>query len=111
LRLVEGITFSPDIVIREQATGRALLVIDTKYKVDLLPQTSDIAQVVAYAQKLECLDAVLLYPGVRTVGLDMHVGDIRVRTLQFTLAGDLSDSGEALMRDLALESPAAASAV
>jgi 5-methylcytosine-specific restriction enzyme subunit McrC len=63
----------PDIVVRRDATGEVLLVVDTKWKVldEGGPADDDLKQMFVYNELFECRDAVLLYPmrgtGVRPV--------------------------------------------
>lgn len=55
----------PDIVLRD-AAGKAVLVIDTKWKVpdNGLPSDDDLKQMFVYNELLECRHSMLLYPRV-----------------------------------------------
>ena len=77
-----------DVVVRDRADGRALAVIDTKYKDHDRPAPADIQQVVFYATALGCADAWLLYPRPVVVR-SIAVGPVRVHTLGFDL-GDMA---------------------
>lgn len=93
--LADGrVTFVADGVWRNRATGHALGVFDTKYLDDPQPSTDAIAQVVAYARAVGCRHSLLIAPVAPTPPLDLLVGDIRVRTLAFPLAGDLDAAGQ-----------------
>ena len=72
-------------------------MLDTKYKKPPKPATSDIAQVVAYAEAAGCHDAILLYPSPLDSPLDGSVGNIRVRSRVFDLKQDLNDAGTTLL--------------
>jgi hypothetical protein len=80
--------------------GKALAVIDTKYKVPDSPSTDDVAQVVAYAEAKGCHEAALVYPARLLRPLNTRIGEIRVRTLTFSLDGDLDQNGAAFVREL-----------
>ena len=63
VQVSEGVpTFQIDLVLYDAAEGRALMVLDTKYKAPDTPDTDDIAQVIAYAHVLGAAEAVLVYP-------------------------------------------------
>ena len=86
------LTFDIDLVLYD-ASGKPSCVLDTKYKSSEYPTEADVQQVVAYAVAKGCREAVLVYPSYLTIPLDVMVGDIRVRTLTFSLDGDLDEAG------------------
>jgi 5-methylcytosine-specific restriction enzyme subunit McrC len=92
-------SFEIDLVLYGTATAKALYVIDTKYKAASAPSSDDLAQVVAYAEAKGCSEAVLVYPSPLSKPLDTEVGGIRVRSLVFSLSGDLDQSGRAFVQD------------
>ena len=94
------IYFDIDLVLQDVATGVAKYVLDTKYKVPTAPASSDIAQVVAYAEAKGCQEAILVYPMPLVEPLDIRVGRIRIRSLTFSLAGDLEQAGYKFLQDL-----------
>jgi len=96
-----AIDFIPDIAIYRGDT--AVAVIDTKYKLDETPSSGDVQQVVAYAEALNCRDAILLFPRKSAPQLDVPVGNVRVRSLAFPLDGDLNDAGKSLIDQLGLD--------
>ena len=57
-----GLYFDIDLVLRDTSTGEILCVLDTKYKDTTTPATDDVAQIVAYAEKMGCQEAILVYP-------------------------------------------------
>lgn len=80
-------------------TGRCAFVMDTKYK-SKPPSAADIQQVTAYAETKDCLEAILIYPeGFGTV-LRGKVGQINVRSVVFSLGGDLEKAGNRFVKDL-----------
>jgi 5-methylcytosine-specific restriction enzyme subunit McrC len=84
ITLADDLAYPVDVVIRDRADGRAVAVIDTKYKDHDRPAPADIQQVVFYATALGCRDAWLLYPrpvAART----LVVGPVRVRTIGIDL--------------------------
>lgn len=96
----ETVQFKTDLVLYDISTGTPRYILDTKYKILTAPATSDIAQVLAYAVSKDCHEAVLVYPTHVTNPLSEWVGDIRVRSLTFSLDGDLDQAGQAFLQDL-----------
>jgi 5-methylcytosine-specific restriction enzyme subunit McrC len=92
------IKFNIDLVIYDKDTQKALFVLDTKYKAPNHPGNDDISQVVTYATAKECNGAVLIYP--KPVNLDVMIGKIRVRSLTFSLDGDLEQAGHKFLENL-----------
>lgn len=97
-----NINFRIDLVLRHADAESPYMVLDTKYKAPDKPANSDIHQVVAYAEALGCTEAVLIYPTPLKEPLDDYIGDIRVRTLTFSLDGDLEKAGEAFLQELSV---------
>lgn len=91
------VSFQMDAVVVDERTGKALIVVDAKYKADAKPTAADIQQVVAYAAHLGAPRALLVYPtllqspGRVTVG---SLSRIEVRTVGLPLDGrlELADS-------------------
>lgn len=96
----EDLYFKIDIVLFDDKTNSPIYVLDTKYKRDERPKAGDIAQVVAYANAIHCKEAVLIYPQELTNPVDERVGDIRVRSIGFSLEEDLEESGEKFLESL-----------
>jgi len=94
------IKFNIDLVVSERDTEKALFVLDTKYKAPDHPGNDDISQVVTYATAKGCHEAILIYP--KPLNLDERVGKIRVRSLTFSLDGDLEEAGSRFLNDLFL---------
>lgn len=94
-----GLWFDCDLVLYGGA-GQPLCVLDTKYKKPPKPDTSDIAQVVAYAEAAGCKHAVLLYPSELTTRIHGTVGGIEVHSMVFDLSGDLRVAGQRFLHDL-----------
>ena len=84
-----------DLVLYDGA-GRPRAVMDTKYKREAVPTADDVAQVVSYATRRECRDAVLVYPFALPTPKDFQVGGIRVQTAGFPLDRKLGLAGAAL---------------
>jgi 5-methylcytosine-specific restriction enzyme subunit McrC len=92
------IKFDIDLVVYERDSQKALFVLDTKYKAPDHPGNDDISQVVTYATSKECDEALLIYP--KPLNMDEGVGKIRVRSLTFSLDGDLEQAGRKFLEDL-----------
>lgn len=96
------ISFNIDNVIYNDSDGKALCVLDTKYKLPTTPSPEDIAQIVAYAAAKECKDAILIFPSDATQSIDTALGGFRVRSLCFPLEGNLEDAGQEFLHSLSL---------
>ncbi len=92
--------FQIDIVICDTATMRPVCVIDTKYKIPERPSPADIAQAVTYATLKDCREAVLVYPKRLDHPVDVPIGQIRVRSMTFSLDGDLDNEGRRFLIEL-----------
>lgn len=90
---IDPLSYTIDLVLRDESTKQPKCVMDTKYKVELKPNMSDINQVIAYAVAIGCRDAILIYPVEMKSPIDMRVGDIHVRSATFALEGGLSEAG------------------
>jgi 5-methylcytosine-specific restriction enzyme subunit McrC len=101
--LHEGPSFDIDLVLQDTANGITRCVLDTKYKAAEGPSSADISQVVAYAEAKGCCEAILVYPVSLPSPLDRPVGRIRVRSLTFSLAGDLEKAGQEFLESLFTE--------
>ena len=97
--------FRIDLVLRHIESEQPYMVLDTKYKKTPKPSESDIQQVVAYATALNCSEAVLIYPHRLDRPRDYDVGGVHVRTIAFTLDGDLDQAGQAFLQELDLTMP------
>jgi len=101
----EDLEFRIDLLVADSVNGNVLTVVDTKYKVPDSPSTNDVSQVVAYAEAKGCQEAVLVYPISLRRPLDTRIGKIRVRTLAFSLNGDLDTNGLLFVQDLLSKQP------
>jgi 5-methylcytosine-specific restriction enzyme subunit McrC len=94
------VTFDLDLMIQSRSGGRALCVLDTKYKRPDRPSNEDISQVVTYALLERCDQAVLVYPGPLAMPLDIRIGAVRVRSLTFDLGDELERAGQKFLVEL-----------
>ena len=85
--------FDVDLVLRDRTSGKALMVLDTKYKAHDRPSTDDVSQVASYALAVGCNDAALVYPSSGKFTLT-PLGHVVVRRLGWPLTGDLDDQGD-----------------
>jgi 5-methylcytosine-specific restriction enzyme subunit McrC len=93
------LSFVMDIALFEKSNGKAVAVLDCKYKRISSPDESDIQQVVAYATKLGCRRAFLVYPE-SVSDLCLAVGDIKVQAISFDLGKIISVAGAAFLQAL-----------
>lgn len=102
IKLVPGtsIHFDIDLTLYNVYPLTPLCVLDTKYKTHILPSTSDLAQIIAYAKAQRCHNAVLVYPEDAIRPIDTLVDDIRVRTLAFSIGADLNAAGQRFQQQL-----------
>ncbi|MEG5028403.1 restriction endonuclease [Microcoleus sp. AT8-B1] len=89
-----------DLIIRDIETNEILYVLDTKYKAPNRVGRDDRNQIVAYANALNCQNAILVYPQDLTTRLDIKHGAIRVRSLTFSLDSDLNEAGKTFLTSL-----------
>jgi 5-methylcytosine-specific restriction enzyme subunit McrC len=85
--------FEVDLVLYDLAQGTVRVVLDTKYKRASQPAAEDIQQMISYAHTKGCSEAILIYPERLAQPLDETIRGIRLRSLPFTLAGDLEEAG------------------
>lgn len=95
------LAFVADIILRDRCTGQPLAVLDTKYTVDPLAETADIAQVAAYAAALDATQGYLVYPTPLAQPLDVMVGTIHVQSAVFALDDKIDHAGAAFMGQVA----------
>ena len=93
-------TIRPDLVVEESLTGLPVLVADTKYKASESIDPDDVYQVVAYAQKLSCPEAVLVYPFSSENLYREDWSGILIRTVAFDLEQSLDSAGNAFLSAL-----------
>jgi 5-methylcytosine-specific restriction enzyme subunit McrC len=110
LHETSGLYFAIDLVLRDASTGEILCVLDTKYKDTTTPASDDIAQIVAYAEKMGCQEAIQVYPRDLSRPFEARVGDIRVRSLSFSLDGNVEEAGYGFMRAVLEDAPVRAGA-
>lgn len=95
-----GLHIRPDLIIRGD-DGRPRLVLDTKYKTGSELSNADLYQVIAYAHRLGCPEAVLIYPRPLMNPLDDAHNGIRVRTISFDIGNfDLEAAGREMLAGL-----------
>ena len=101
-----GPRFRIDLVVRERQTGRAVCVMDTKYKAPGPVDPADVAQAVTYAELKGVSESALVYPGVTEPMLDATVGAIRIRSLAFDIGRPLDLAGSHMLAHMLEEDPA-----
>jgi 5-methylcytosine-specific restriction enzyme subunit McrC len=89
-----------DLIIRDSETKKVQYVLDTKYKAPDKVDNTDRNQVVTYATLLNCKNAILIYPQTLKASIDKQIGDIRVRSLTFSLDSDLHEAGKTFLTSL-----------
>ncbi|MEG4999967.1 McrC family protein [Microcoleus sp. B4-D4] len=89
-----------DLLLCDIATSKVQYVLDTKYKAPDKIDNKDIYQIVTYAHALNCQNAILIYPQNLKQPLDIKNGDIRVRSLTFSLDSDLNEAGKTFLTSL-----------
>jgi len=88
----EDIEFVIDVVLYEERFGRALCVLDTKYKDSALPSAADVAQVGYYALLKRAPLASLVYP-THVNAWQSRSGDVQTFRSSFDLSKDLETAG------------------
>ena len=96
----EALSFKIDLVLYDTETGKTICVLDTKYKAPKQPGTDDVAKVMAYAEIKGSSDAILVYPVPLAKPLVLKLGYIQVRSMTFSLEGDLEEQGALFLKGL-----------
>ena len=94
------ISFDIDLVINSKESDEVVYVLDTKYKIPEAPSSSDVHQIVAYSEAKNCNEAILIYPAKIKSPFEGMIGQINVRTLSFSIDGDLDDGGNQFLTEL-----------
>lgn len=89
-----------DLVLYDRESDEVVCVIDTKYKSDERPATSDVSQMVGYAKSKSTSETILLYPEDLEEPLNVKLDDVRVRNHVFNLDDNLQESGEEFLSEL-----------
>ncbi|MEG4426617.1 MULTISPECIES: 5-methylcytosine restriction system specificity protein McrC [unclassified Microcoleus] len=90
-----------DLIIRDSETKKVQYVLDTKYKAPDKVAKDDLNQIVAYANAVNCKNAILIYPqNLDEQKLNIKHGDIQVRSLTFSLDSDLNEAGKTFLTSL-----------
>ncbi|AFZ24397.1 McrBC 5-methylcytosine restriction system component [Cylindrospermum stagnale PCC 7417] len=92
--------FSIDLLLCDAATGKTLAVLDTKYKTPEKAASSDIHQMISYANTTQCKQAFLIYPKDLTQPLNIKSDNIQVRSLTFSLENNLNHAGQTFLKNL-----------
>lgn len=100
VNLGENLYFKTDLVLYDALTAKPRYILDTKYKTPANASSQDVAQVVAYAVSKHCQEVILVYPTSLTHSLDKFIGDIRVRSLTFSLNDNLDRTGQTFLQKL-----------
>ena len=95
--------FKVDLVILDTETQKTLCIIDTKYKREALPDVSDIAQVTAYAVKMNTVKAVLLYPSFVTRQQSLEIGAVTVMTRVLDIGSNPEEAGKDFLERLLVD--------
>lgn len=98
--IAKNLYFKTDLVVYDSLTSVPRFIIDTKYKNTASVSSDDVAQVIAYAVSKNCKEAILLYPTPLKQPLNKYVGDIRVRSLTFSLNDDFEYAGNTFLHEL-----------
>lgn len=96
----KNIYFQTDLIIYDSQTLTPKYILDTKYKNPDNMSKDDLAQVVAYAVSKHCPEAVLVYPTELNNSFNQYIGNIKVRSLTFSLDDNLEDGGKAFLKQL-----------
>jgi 5-methylcytosine-specific restriction enzyme subunit McrC len=89
-----------DLLLCDIETKKVEYVLDTKYKVPDQVDDKDLSQIGFYAHTVNCKNAILIYPKNLKVPIDTPINGIRVRSLTFSLDGDLNEAGNNFLTSL-----------
>ena len=98
-----------DVVLHDVGTGRALVVLDTKYKSTEQPSNADIFQIAFYARELNVRRAILVYPSAVSNPVKVrHAGGVEVESAVFDISLAPDHGGAAFLKALGETRSAAA---
>ena len=100
VNIAKNLNFQIDLVLYDISTNKNRYILDSKYKNSDSPSSDDVAQVVAYAVSQNCSEVIIIYPTTLTHPLDELVGNIRVRSLTFSLNQNLDKAGNIFLKQL-----------
>lgn len=100
VRLSDSLNFQIDLVLSDTTTGKTRYVLDTKYKAPKTPNSSDVQQVIAYAETKGTTEAILIYPQKLDQPLHIRPNQVRVRSLAFNLLHDVEQGGQDFINEL-----------
>ena len=111
-RLDEGgqYVFKIDLIISDAASGKALAVLDTKYKRAAKASTEDLQQIIAYSARMEAPVAFLVYPSTATERQEFALkatAPSRVVTTMFDLAIESDAAGHRFLEEVLTALPKA----
>jgi 5-methylcytosine-specific restriction enzyme subunit McrC len=92
-----ALSFKIDLVLYDPLSWKTICVMDTKYKRPETPSPEDVAQIVTYAEMKNCEKAMLVYPAPVPTPLNEYVGKIQIRSMTFSLGGDLEQAGQGFL--------------
>jgi 5-methylcytosine-specific restriction enzyme subunit McrC len=91
-----------DLTIYDRATGKAIAVLDTKYKTPTKSSNDDINQIIAYAHFKQTDRAILIYPEPLQTPINATDPNIHIQTLTFPLDRDPDTAGNDFLDQLQL---------
>ncbi|MBW4505338.1 MAG: McrC family protein [Scytonematopsis contorta HA4267-MV1] len=100
VKIGKNLLFKIDLVLYDSLTLAPRYILDTKYKTSTTPSTEDVAQVIAYAVSKGCQEVILVYPSYLTHHLNETIGNIRVRSLTFSLEDNINQAGNTFLENL-----------
>jgi 5-methylcytosine-specific restriction enzyme subunit McrC len=95
-----NVNFIIDLVIYDDATGRPVCVLDTKYKNVVAPASDDVQQIGFYALLKGCDLGGLVYPVAVSEEWEGMSGTVSTFRSSFTLADNLNVAGARFFADL-----------
>jgi 5-methylcytosine-specific restriction enzyme subunit McrC len=107
LKASAELVFRIDLLLKDRMSGRAIAVLDTKYKSTEVPTEADIQQAVAYAVEMGVKNAFLVYPNIVSP-VRALIGEIDVRSVSFDISSQLDSAGLKFLSDLISAVPATA---
>lgn len=87
-----GKSFELDFLVLKD--GKPVCIMDTKYKVDDEPETSDLQQLSSYASTQGLNEAILIHPNEFEKPMNMWVGQVRIRDLIFPVSSEIEVVGQ-----------------
>jgi 5-methylcytosine-specific restriction enzyme subunit McrC len=94
------VSFRADLILYEKENTKPICILETKYKIPERPESSDVAQAIAYSEIINCNTAIIVYPEPLRFPIDEKPNQIRIKSMTFSVSDDLEFAGMKFLIEL-----------